>query len=169
MQDVDAILDILADGREAIASLGIDQWQSDYPWRDMVESDIEREVSHVIELEGRILGTAVFDTAGEELYDSIDGSWLTESQSDNPNYVVIHRIAVHRSAKGLGFAKQLLDYASHLGKQHGCSSVRIDTHPGNIPMRTLIGQNGFSECGIIYLRPLYQETLERIAYEKLIG
>ena len=41
-------MDILAEGRRALAELGIDQWQGGYPHREAIEIDRARGESYVV-------------------------------------------------------------------------------------------------------------------------
>ena len=168
--DIDRIMDILADGRRALAALGIDQWQGGYPHREVVEADRARGESYVVaDDDGAVVATAMVGFSGERDYDLIDkGSWLTATRSDSACYGVVHRVAVSASCKGRGAASLLLACAEELTRERGCVSVRIDTHPGNLPMRRLLEKNGYAECGTIYIAHAEGGTPERIAYEKLV-
>lgn len=168
--DIDCIMDILADGRAALAALGIDQWQSGYPHRDVIEYDVAHGASHVVtDDDDVIVGTAMLSFSGEQYYDSIGGgSWLTDSLSNDPCYGVVHRVAVAAFCKGRGVASFLMERAECLTQDHGCTSVRIDTHPGNLPMRNLLAKRGYRECGTIYINHAEGGMPDRIAYEKIV-
>lgn len=163
-------MDILADGRVALGALGIDQWQGGYPHREAVEGDVARGDSYVVvDEDGSIVATAMVGFGGERDYDRIErGSWLTGGLSDDPCYAVVHRVAVSASCKGRGAASYLLACAEDLARGHGSASVRIDTHPGNMPMRSLLAKRGFRECGTIFIGHAEGATPDRIAYEKLV-
>lgn len=160
---------ILADGRASLAALGIDQWQGGYPHRAVVEADVDRGDSYVVEDGGRVVATAMIGFAGERDYDRIDeGSWLTSCTSEDPCYGVVHRVAVASDGKNRGAATFLLARAEELARANGSASVRIDTHPGNEPMRRLLSKAGYAQCGVIYIAHAEEGTPERIAYERLV-
>lgn len=162
-------MSILVDGRASLAALGIDQWQGGYPHRAVIESDVARGESYVVEEDGRVLATSMIGFAGERDYDRIEhGSWLTSCTSDDPSYGVVHRVAVRSSETGRGMASYLLSCAERLARVNGRASVRIDTHPGNAPMRGLVTKAGYEECGTIYIAHAEGGTPERIAYERLV-
>lgn len=167
-QDIDTLMELYAQGRSALAALGIDQWQGGYPDRATIESDVAREETFVIEGEGEIGGVAMIGAGGESDYDSIDGAWLTDSDSSEPTYLVVHRIATSTARTHRGYASRLIGFAEQRARNLGCKSVRIDTHPGNVRMRGLMGKLGFKECGIIMISHSSEGTSERIAYEKLV-
>lgn len=162
------LMEIYADGRRALAALGIDQWQNGQPRRDMIEADVARGETFVVADAEGIGGVAMIGAGGEPTYDSIDGAWLTGSDSSNPNYLVVHRIATAADHAHRGMAKALLAFAEGRARELGRTSVRIDTHQGNIRMRTLMRRLGYTECGIILLEPGAEGTRERVAFEKLV-
>lgn len=162
-------MDILADGRRSLADLGIDQWQGGYPHRGIIEDDIARGESIIAIDEGAPIATAMMACRDELDYRTItDGAWLTESLPDDPCYIVVHRVAVVCERKHNGVGAYILEYAADMARSSGCASVRIDTHPGNIPMQRLLEKNGFTQCGIIRISHAEGATPERLAYEKMV-
>ena len=86
----------------------------------------------------------------DETYKVIEnGKWL-----NNEPYVVIHRIAGDGQVHGI--LKSAIDHCRDLS-----ANIRIDTHEDNAKMRHLIEKNGFTRCGIIYVR----DHSQRIAYQ----
>ena len=55
-----------------------------------------------------------------------------------------------------------------LARERGAASVRVDTHPGNVPMQRLLGRCGYVRCGIILIGHAEGATPERVAFEKLV-
>lgn len=168
--DIDSIMEILAEGRASLASLGIDQWQGGYPHRGVIEGDVAQGDSFVVcDEDGCIIATAMVSLGGEPIYDRIEqGSWLTKSISNNPCYGVVHRVAVGNKSTGKGTGAFLLASAEGLVRAQGCASVRIDTHPGNAPMRRLLEKCGYVRCGVVYIAHAETGIPERVAYEKLL-
>ncbi|MCI8367345.1 MAG: GNAT family N-acetyltransferase [Eggerthellaceae bacterium] len=169
--EIDRVMEILTDGREALAELGIDQWQQGYPHREAIEADVAWGESYVAEQDGRLLGTCMVTFRGDPNYDEIDGKWLTESVASEPRYAAIHRVAVAADARGLGVAKFLMASAEALARETDCESVRVDTHPGNFPMRNLALRCGFEKCGVIQVLEagnVPNATPDRVAFEKIL-
>ena len=75
-----------------------------------------------------------------------NGEWLT----DTP-YASMHRVIVADGCKGKGVAGKMFAYGFSMAERDGFDSVRIDTHPGNIPMQRALGKAGFKACGEIHL------------------
>ena len=82
--DFDGIWAVLMDGKAALGHLGIDQWQGAYPTQQIVRDDIEAGHSYVLEEDGEVVATTVIGFTGEPVYDSIEGAWLTTSDSRDP-------------------------------------------------------------------------------------
>lgn len=169
-EEIDCVMGILLDGKTSLRKLGIDQWQgTGYPRRDIVEDDVRLEQSYVVEdAPGHLAATAMVSFGGEPDYDAIEGSWLTEGSSENPAYAVVHRVAVASDSLGKGAARFVLTSAEEIARAGGAKSVRVDTHPGNVPMLNLIASCGFTRCGIILIKHADGGVPERIAFEKLV-
>ena len=164
-EDIPEIMTIIRDAQAGMKLLGISQWQNGYPNETSFEKDIAEGISHVYVEDGDIVATAAMFCAPEPDYAKIyEGEWKTKG-----NYGVVHRIAVKKEAKRAGYAAKMIEYAADMAKEQGCGSIRIDTHEGNIPMRTFLKKQGFEECGIIYLSNEGCVENKRVAYEKVLN
>jgi GNAT superfamily N-acetyltransferase len=159
-KDIDKIMQIISDARESIGRLGIDQWQYGYPTRDIVKEDVLLERSFVVELDGTICATFALMMNGEPTYKKIYcGAWIGDGE-----YLALHRIAIESHHRGNGIAESIIAFLVEYGAKNGYSSVRVDTHEGNLPMRKMLEKNGFEYCGTIHLL----DGQPRVAYEKLV-
>ena len=167
--DLPYLLEMLENAKASLRALGIDQWQGGYPHRAVVEADVTRGESYVAKDGDLAVATMMVGFSGERIYDFITaGAWLTDSSSADPGYGVVHRVAVALAHRGRGAASFLLEQAESLTWQEGLASVRIDTHPGNAPMRRLLLKRGYAECGTVYIDHAEGATPDRVAYEKLL-
>lgn len=167
-EDIDDVMRVLADGREAIARFGIDQWQGGYPFRSTIEADVSAGKSYVLVDGDTVVATFMYEHEGEPTYDQIEGSWLTDGDSLKPSYACMHRVAVAAGMTGKGCAKLMVEAAAEHARQDGFSGLRVDTHPGNLAMRGLLEATGFSHCGMIYIQHAGEGTPDRVAYERLV-
>ena len=160
--DADALLALFDEARKTIAALGINQWQNGYPNREVVDEDISKCRSYIVEHDGMTAGSFALIEDGEPTYDKIyNGEWLT---GDTDCYIAIHRVAVAVCMRGKGTAAEIIEYAKEFAREKGRKSVRIDTHEGNVVMRRMLEKNGFTYCGEIYL----ENGDPRVAYELII-
>ena len=159
-RDIDRIMQIIGDARESIGRLGIDQWQYGYPTRDIVKEDIMLERSFVVLENDEICATFALMFHGEPTYKKIYcGAWLSDGE-----YLALHRIAINSAFRGKGIAEKIVEFLCEYANENGFSSIRVDTHQGNLPMRRMLEKNGFEYCGTIRLL----DGQERVAYEKLV-
>ena len=71
---------------------------------------------------------------------------------DEP-YLTIHRLAGDGQVHGL--FQCVADYCKNISR-----NIRVDTHANNRIMQKLMEKNGFTKCGIIYVK----DGTPRIAY-----
>ncbi len=161
--DVSNIMTIIEDAKKYLASQKIDQWQNGYPNAAQVEQDILKGESYVgVDYENSILATSMFTTNPEPTYKAIDGDWIID---ENEIYGVIHRMAIKKESRKLGFAALLFDTFHQQLKIKKIQSLKIDTHEDNIGMQSLIKKLGYTYCGIIYT----DYNAKRLAFEKVIS
>ena len=159
MDDLDAIMEVVADAQHSLGSRGIDQWQNGYPNIPSLQGDIEKGVGHVLVMDGVVVSYAAIIINGEPSYEHLEGQWLSVQ-----DYVVLHRLCVRVGYVRQGLALQMMDIAIAIAQSHGVKSFKIDTHTENTYMLSLLQKMGFVYCGIVY----YDHGV-RVAYEKLIS
>ncbi len=169
--DIDNIDIMIAKAKKNMRDvLRIDQWQSGYPNREIYLEDIELGISYVIcDEDDNAVGVAAVTFEGEPLYDVISdnsGEFPGKWQDEDGRYTTVHRVCVDLDITCRGVGAQFMEYIFDLSRKCGMSSVRIDTHRYNIPMRTLLKKCGYRETGVIYIPEPH--TNERITYEKLL-
>ncbi len=163
--DMDKLIELYDKGRAAIARFGIDQWQNGYPAREDIEKDLKDAVlwvSEDTEIPGEIASVMALIFTGEPTYDVIlEGQWLT---GDTHDYAAIHRITVSPHFRGKGVAGATMAFGMNKARAAGFTSLRIDTHAGNLAMRGMLEKNGLTHCGTILL----ESGAPRVAYEILL-
>lgn len=165
--DLDAVMAVIEEARGTIAALGIDQWQNGTPDRAMLTRDMAAGQGRVAVEDGEIVGTFALLYGGEPTYDAIfDGRWLAPDKAPDGSvaYIAMHRVAVSVAKRGSGVSSAMIEYAEAYARILGKTSLRIDTHAGNVVMRRMLEKNGFVHCGTIFL----QNGDPRVAYEKVI-
>lgn len=163
--DVPAIAALFDAARQSMRALGIDQWQKGVPGWANAASDAAVGIGRVAEENGEICATYSFLSCGEPDYDEItEGAWLTE----NGHYAAIHRVTIRETYRGSGLSRMMVQQMVEEAQKGGFLSLRIDTHPGNLPMRRMLEKNGFRYCGIIHLHTGPDAGARRVAYERLL-
>ncbi len=157
-KDIDLIMTFINDGKELLKSKGVDQWQGEYPNRQSIVNDIEKEIGYLICDSETVVGYCCVDFGGESAYDDLIGEWLSYGE-----YSVLHRLAISGEYRSKGYADSAFSMAEKLTKEKGVYSIKIDTHEDNKTMRHLLEKNGYRYCGKVS----YPQG-DRIAFEKLI-
>lgn len=115
-----------------------------------LEPDIQNGNSYVCVENDKVVATFTLIIGDEPNYQLIEnGSWRSEAP-----YGTVHRLASDGTTKGI--ARACFDFC-----KTQISHLRVDTHKDNQPMQACFKQNGFEECGIIYV----SDGTPRIAYE----
>lgn len=167
--DVISAEQVLNDGKAALAALDIPQWLGDYPNRLDIEADMAEDASYVaVDEDGTVLAVMALSFSGEETYDQIDGAWLTESDSHEPRYAVIHRCAISAAAARRGIMTLMFEEGERIAREHGSQSIRVDTHERNIPVQGLVSKLGYTRCGTVTLPHPGEVDPLRIAFEKVL-
>lgn len=161
---LDRMCEITAQAKRQLRSLGIDQWQKGYPSRAVWQHDIDDGCTYLAIENGAVAGLFAFQVTPDPSYSRIDGAWLTAGD----RYASLHRVCVADESKGRGVVGCLFAYGFDLARRQGMASVRIDTHPGNIPMRHALKKAGFQPCGAIVLAEGAEAGDDRIAFEALL-
>lgn len=162
-EHIDEMMQITDDAKKQLKNLGLDQWQKGYPSREVWESDAVLGCTQLAVEDGKIMGIFAFQTTPDASYYEINGKWLTDGE-----YASMHRVCVAESAKGKGVAGQMFAHGFKMAKELGLPSMRIDTHPGNIPMQRALIKSGFVACGEIRLVGGCEDGDLRIAFEKVL-
>ncbi len=104
---------------------GSDQWDSQYPNRDVISEDIKQGTLFVAESEGRIRGMIVLDENQDDQYETIH--W---KEDDGP-HLMMHRLAVDPEAQGQGIARKMVEFTEEKAVSDGYRSIRLDTYAKN--------------------------------------
>lgn len=161
--DLEAMCKITAQAKAQLRRLGLDQWQKGYPSKEVWEQDIIDEMAWLAVEEGQVLGVFAFQTTPDVSYGEIEGNWLTDGV-----YASMHRVCVADESKGKGVAGKMFAYGFEMARKLGFSAMRIDTHPGNLPMQRALTKAGFKACGTIYLKGGCEDGDARIGFEALL-
>jgi len=163
-QDIDKMMDIVNDAKSLLKSQNINQWQSGYPNRLLLEQDIRDGIGYVLCDGGDIVGMCAITFGADESYYKIDGHWKT----NNSNYAVVHRMAVASNKHNQGLGVKIYQEAEKLAIKQNVQSIRADTHQDNIAMQKTMKKSGFEPCGIIYIKGGEENGHPRLAMEKII-
>ena len=157
IQDLEQIMQIYARAVQYMQASGNpNQWVAGYPSRTLIEEDIARGVSYVVDRDSVIEAVFSYIEGEDPTYRQIEqGMWHT-----NGSYGTVHRLASAGRLRGV--AGICFSWCAEQAKMHGCSSLRADTHQDNRIMQHLLQKNGFVYCGVIHLA----NCAPRLAFER---
>lgn len=163
-EHIDRIWEMTGMAKRQLKNLGLDQWQTGYPSLEIWRRDVAEDMAYLAVEDGEILGAFAYQITPDASYYEIEnGHWLT----DTP-YASMHRVIVADDCKGKGVAGKMFAYGFSMAEQDGFASVRIDTHPGNLPMQRALAKAGFQACGEIRLAAGPEKGHVRIGFERLL-
>lgn len=152
LKDLPAIDALAVKTIQAMHVEGLFQWTLDYPREPHFAIDIEHSVCFVYVQHNEILGVMSVMREREESYREIQ--WMRSKS------LVVHRLMVDPSTRRQGIAKSLILFAYELVADKELESLKIDTHPNNLPMRQLLKSLHFVELDFLH-------GIHRIAYERV--
>lgn len=151
INDIDPILEVLAEQRLHLKNMGIPQWQGDYPAYIDFKEDVDGDRLYVIKENDEVAGFFAL-VYPDHNYDYVEnGAW-----SLNTPYIAVHRMGVANKYKKSGFASKAFDYVKGM-----YDHVRVDTHEVNEAMNNCLKKNGFKYVGVVYM----EDKTPRNAYE----
>ncbi len=156
--DISSLMEISKEVIHFMQSMGNVQWDSEYPGKEVFLNDLEEESLFVLASGEQIIGSIVLNSA--EPVEYRDVKWLTVHP-----ILVIHRMMIHESFRGIGLSKLLLRFAENHAGMVGISGLRTDTNCHNTPMIALFSSCGFIKSGEINLRNVASKFY---CYEKII-
>jgi len=159
LEDIPAIMQLVAAVVPAMQASGNFQWDNTYPNTKLFENDIALNQLWVADVNGEISGITAITTDQDAEYTEV-GWDITETA------IVTHRLAVNVNHRRQGIAEALLKQAEIVAQSRGIKILRIDTNSNNKATRLLFPKLGYEFAGEISLS--FRPNLRFYCYEKLI-
>ncbi len=160
LNDIDAIMQLIAQVVPVMNASGNFQWDSTYPSAEVFRNDIAQEQLWVTEVDGMVAGIAAITTDQEDEYRHA-GMDITQTA------IVTHRLAVGLDYRGLHIAEALLKQAEVVARNSGIDILRIDTNSNNKATRKLFPKLGYEFTGETGFK--FRPNLRFYCYEKVLG
>lgn len=161
-KDLTAILEIFESARRFMEKTGNpNQWGKKDPSEENIKEMIESRNLRVMEELHRVAGVFYYAKGPDPDYEAFPGDW-----EEKGNYAVLHRVAMDEEFRGMGLFSKMMKYVLESAEAEGISSIRIDTHRENAPMRKALKKAGFREGREVLLpsgkpRILYELPLRK--------
>jgi hypothetical protein len=126
------VLAVLDEAAAWLQGRGVGQWPPRFE-QSWVEGAVERGETWLAIAGERVSGTVTLDVS-DPVWDGVPGAAL-----------YIHRMAVRRSAAGLGAV--ILGWAAGVARRQGRTALRLDCVASNGRLRAYYEKAGFAHCG----------------------
>ena len=160
LNDIDAIMQLIAQVVPVMNASGNFQWDSTYPNAEVFINDITQGQLWVAEVDGNVAGVTAITTDQPAEYENV-GMDITQTA------IVTHRLAVGLDYRGMHIAEALLNQAEVVAQKRGINILRIDTNSNNKATRKLFPKLGYEYTGEIGLK--FRPNLRFYCYEKMIA
>lgn len=156
--EVDQILALTRACGQHMRDNGIDQWDADYPSREILLQDLETETLFAYRENDTVIGIVVLNETQDAEYADVD--WSTTEADRN---IVVHRLAVRPDHQGKGIARQLMDFAEAWAVENKYDAIRLDTFSQNTRNQRFYTSRGYRNLGSVYLK--YKKDHPYFCYE----
>ncbi len=116
-----------------------------YPEAKTIEDALERDDLFVLEADGIIAGTVIFNQIQVDSYKTAE--WQYEVADSE--VMVMHTLVIDPAQKGKGLGKEAALFYEKYALQNGCHYLRIDTNAKNTAARAFYKKLGYKEIGIV--------------------
>ncbi|MFN0075566.1 MAG: GNAT family N-acetyltransferase [Prosthecobacter sp.] len=144
--DAAALLQLVRGCVAGMRAAGIEQWDDVYPNAETIARDIEAGTLHVLCDGEMIIASITIDQTMDPLWQNL--AWSADSEPA----IAVHRLMVHPSQQGRGFARLLMQHAETVARQHDCRSIRLDTFLQNPAAMALYPRLGYRRTGTAMMR-----------------
>jgi GNAT superfamily N-acetyltransferase len=145
--EIDVVLDVLADAAAWLRARGIDQWPDRFE-RGWVMPAIEQGETWLAERGGDVVGTLVVQW---------EDPMFWAGYPNDAGY--LHRLAVRRRGTGLG--AELLGWAERHAAEAGKLFLRLDCVAWNEPLRAYYERVGYEHVGEVSIGPYTQARYQK--------
>lgn len=125
LEQLDNIMKFL---RKCIGSMhenGINQWDYEYPSKDLIKNDIDSGSLYILVENENILGMVVLSEEQEKEYEYVD--WM--DKLGRP--LIVHRVLVHPERQRQGLGRKLMEFGERFAVENNYTSIRFDTFSRN--------------------------------------
>jgi GNAT superfamily N-acetyltransferase len=144
--DVDRVMQLVADCIADMRQAGIDQWDDIYPARARVLADAQEGTLYLASLDAELVGALVINEYQDPEYSEVP--WSTDAE----RVVVVHRLMVAPRCQGRGLARDLMRFAEARAGELGYGAIRLDAFSANPRALRLYRRLGYHDAGCVTFR-----------------
>ncbi len=144
--DIPNIMSLIKEAIAVMLKNGIDQWNNDYPSREIIAGDIAAGTLYKMTAEGKIAGIIVLNEWQVPQYEAL--KW----EDAGGKYLVVHRLCLHPVFQGKGLSKKFMRFAENYAVKNQYTSLRLDTYSKNFIALNLYDSLGYRRAGDVSFR-----------------
>lgn len=133
-----------------------------YPRRETAEATLKREDMFVMEDDGYIVGSGIFNKEQVDVYEK--AKWKFAAKDSE--VMVLHTLAIDPDKSGRGYGKKFVDFYEDYARENGCKYLRMDTNEINKAARSLYKSLAFDEIDCLSCIFNGLEGVNLILFEK---
>ena len=124
---------------------GIPQWDTIYPTKSILETDIKNQHLYEIETEDQIVGFIVINEDQSSEYNTVDWKFFGR-------VLTIHRLTIHPIYQHQKLASSLMDFAENKAAQDCYDTIRLDAFKQNPGAIIMYEHRGYRKAGMVRFR-----------------
>lgn len=159
-EDLPVIKSLTEACAKALQAKNIFQWNENYPSREKLAADIQKNELYLWEEGNVIVSIIVLTSTMAAVYSDIH--WPTP----NKNNLYVHRLATHPQHWGKSYARKMMDFAEETAKQNNFTSIRLDTFSKNKRNLKFYEARDYKRMGFVYFPD--KSSAPFYCYEKLM-
>ncbi|HHZ05185.1 MAG TPA: GNAT family N-acetyltransferase [Clostridiales bacterium] len=144
--ELQTILDIFNSAIQEMEKNKIDQWDSEYPNRELIVQDIINRDMYVVKFKDEIVSVFVLNKIFDPQY--FDAQWEYKNHSFN----IVHRLCVNPKYQHKGIGTKTMLLAEDIVKAKGIETIRLDVFTENPYANKLYTQLGYKNVGNAHFR-----------------
>lgn len=143
---LEPLTDILSRVVQHLISKGIDQWDDNYPTKEILIRDLESQWAYGLFCDSRLAGYIVLNEYQDKEYAEIPWQHTSGAQ------LIIHRLFIDPQFQGKGLAQKMLAFAETFAEKNCYSSIRLDAFPANKAAVKLYEKSSYEMRGTVRFR-----------------
>lgn len=140
IEDEQSIFNLYRKSIKAFESIGIFQWNEEYPTREALHRSLLEGTTWVVKSGDQILAAVTLDSEQDSQYQNIKWAYLSN------HVLVIHRVVVDPDHQGKGLARKIMEFSEEFAYQNGYEVIRMDAFYGNPYSQNLYKHMGYHEA-----------------------
>ncbi|WP_281613463.1 GNAT family N-acetyltransferase [Flammeovirga sp. SubArs3] len=155
-QHLNTVMVLIQNVISKMRSMGIDQWDEQYPTEKDILSDLESSNAYGYFEDNDLAGYVIFNQDFDIEYNDIQ--WLNTTNK----FLVMHRLSVDPKFQGKGIAKKITAYGEQLATKNGLTSLRFDAFIENPISNKMYEKIGYQKLGEVTFRKGVFNCYEKI-------